>query len=338
MMGLQSGSENLHSDLGWLSARLPQTLEYRGEFGAELLLFLPFVTWLSQAGLLSGRRIVTYQGMRCFYDDLACLEYVERPGVRIARQAANRLDCLPAKDEHVLGRSGPCPFHIYPDLRRKFGRLPFLSSVTGDRRPLLIVHNKYNNEWNSGPINFFNPFILEEIFQKLKSQFNIVYIRHGARQASGSYSEDVDRQLNLEDHIPLGRHPEIKNFDDLFAEHQANGGTDDFNLFKNKLYSRCYHFLSVQGGGAHHFAYFSGSLMVIMHKRGHEKRFAYSRGYYSFLANPAPIRAICANEAELTSALDLFLDSPVAAGRVHLGAQAQRILPPFLPRASVKPQ
>lgn len=334
-MGLPSGSQPMRTEPGWLSADLPQTLEYRGEFGAELVLFLPFMTWLSQAGLLSGRRIVTYPGMRCFYDELQCQEYVERPGIRIARQASNRLGCLPEKDEHVLGRQGPCPFHVYPDLRRKFARLPLHSSLTADRRPLLIVHNKYNNEWKQGPINFFDAATLDAMFARLKASFNIVYIRHGARPSSASYSEDVDQQLRLDDHVALAKHPEVRHFEDLFAEHVSNGGQDDVNTFKNKLYSRCFHFLSVQGGGAHHFAYFSGSLMLIMHKKGHETRFAYSRGYYGFLANPAPIRAICRTEDEVIASLDLMLDSQIMGGRVHLGGEARRILPPLLPRATL---
>ena len=42
-------------------------IEYTGEYGAELTTFLPFAFWLKTQGLLSGRRVVTYRGMRPYY-------------------------------------------------------------------------------------------------------------------------------------------------------------------------------------------------------------------------------------------------------------------------------
>ncbi|WPB84743.1 hypothetical protein [Sediminicoccus rosea] len=328
----QGGSSNKVLDY---VASIPDTLEYKGEFGAELILFLPFVNWLSRTGLLGSRRIITYRGMKCFYDDLKALEVVEQSGVRVARQPKNRLPCLPAKDEHTLGRFGPCAFHIYPDLRRKFAALPLQSRVAASDRPLLVIHNKFNSEWNSGPINFIDPATLETIFSTLKHQFQIIYIRHGAGQRNVAYSQDVDGQMDLGDLEVLERHHEVLSFDALFAEHVAGGGQDDINTFKNKIYSRCFYFLSVQGGGCHHIAYFRGSLMVILHKRGHESKYAYSEGYYNFLANPAPIRAICADSDELMRAAALFTESCVIGDRVHLSDKARQIIRPFLPKVNM---
>jgi hypothetical protein len=91
----------------------------------------------------------------------------------------------------------------------------------------------------------------------------------------------------------------------------------------------------VQGGGCHHIAYFRGSLMVILHKRGHESKYAYSEGYYNFLANPAPIRAICADSDELMRAAALFTESCVIGDRVHLSDKARQIIRPFLPKVNM---
>src|ERR1044072_1308639 len=57
-------------------------IEYTGEFGAEVATFIPFVAWLKAEGLLSGRRVLTYPGMRPYYFFLEDREYSEKPGPR----------------------------------------------------------------------------------------------------------------------------------------------------------------------------------------------------------------------------------------------------------------
>ena len=44
-----------------LPSLLPEELEFIGEFNTELVCFLPTIYWLSQAGLLHGRRVVLYR-------------------------------------------------------------------------------------------------------------------------------------------------------------------------------------------------------------------------------------------------------------------------------------
>jgi hypothetical protein len=65
----------------WLDS-LPDLLDYTGEFGPELVLFVPFCRWLSNVGLMKKRQIRTYLGMHCFYDDLACLEIIDKNELR----------------------------------------------------------------------------------------------------------------------------------------------------------------------------------------------------------------------------------------------------------------
>ena len=65
-------------------ARLRETGEiaYTGEFGAEITTFIPFVFWLKTRGMLSGRRVLTYAGMRPYYYFLDDAEYSEKPDAR----------------------------------------------------------------------------------------------------------------------------------------------------------------------------------------------------------------------------------------------------------------
>jgi predicted O-methyltransferase YrrM len=292
---------------------LPETLEYTGEFGPELILFLPFCEWLSRAGLLKGRRVKTYQGMRCFYDHLDCLEIVEKPEPRKYITPDKRLAVLPVKNEHSYGR--PSRFHYFPDLRSKFLAKPMLPDLaTEGKRPLLVVHNKYNPEWDGPPINFIDPPTLDRVFSKLKRHFTIVYIRHTRHRTdlTDGYSHDHNTKRpadGLDDLSVLKRHPDVIDFEDLYAKHKALGGQQDLNTFKNVLYSRCFRFISTQGGGAHHIATFSGAVLVILHKRGKETNLAYTRGCYKFLSSPAPVLTISADSEQLLHALPTFLES-----------------------------
>lgn len=310
-------------------AQLPEVLEYRGEFGAELVLFLPFCAWLSKAGLLKGRKIKTYKGMGCFYDDLECDGVIEKTGSRHPLPPEKRPVWLPVKDEHQFDRKGQSPFHLYPDLRAGFGRQAL--KVAFDSRPLLIIHNKHNIEWAEGVFNFIPLDTLDALFRLYKKAFNVVYIRHGMKGLDPSFSHDMSADAHFDDAALLARHPEVHGFDELYASHIAAGGEPDLNRFKNILYSRCHRFMTVQGGGAHHIAMFSGAVLIVLHQRGREVEWAYGPGYYGFMAQPAPVRLICRDPDELLLASTVLVGSEQAGGRILLGADKAALLKRFHP-------
>ncbi len=74
-----------------LTAELPETLEFTGEFGAEVNSFVPFIHWLSQAGLMRGRRIPHLRG-----DGRVLFFPRSRPDRGKIRAAALRLAGRPA--------------------------------------------------------------------------------------------------------------------------------------------------------------------------------------------------------------------------------------------------
>ncbi|MBE9605644.1 hypothetical protein IAI18_12290 [Acetobacteraceae bacterium H6797] len=275
---------------------LPELLEYRGEFGAELVLFLPFVTWLSERGLLRDRRIATYRGMNCYYDDLDCKKVIYRDKGRRVIAPVRRefwMPWLPVIREHRYEGPLPHPWHRYPDLRRKFAARPLSDTLGLEGKPLLILHNKYNVEWDRWPMNFLTVEQLRMIFDTLGPLYRIVYVRHGMSPLPEGFSRDAIAIQPLEDRALLERYPEVLEFDALFEKNRSATGLDDMNDFKNRLYARSWNFISVQGGGAHHCAMFSGSRLTVLHMRGSETQMAYSRGYYRFMADPAPRLTVC---------------------------------------------
>jgi len=320
------GRRATHGIASISAGSLPDVLEYTGEFGPELVLFLPFCRWLSSAGLLKERRIRTYRGMRCFYDDLDCLEILEKDQQRRYVPPQERPAWLPVKNEHTFDTFCRPAVHLYPDLRAKFCGLPLTPEIGAVDRPLLIIHNKHTIEWSAGPVNQIPLAVLDGVFGTLKRKFTVVYIRHGIGPTDPGYSDDDQSQRTFQDRALLDSHPEVFCFDDLYAAHRAGGGTQDLNTYKNVLFSRCHHFITSQGGGAHHIALFSGSLLVIMHRRGFEESWAYGPGYYGFMAAVPPIRAICRTDDDLVRALPLFIDTTMAEDRVVLAPGNERLL------------
>lgn len=306
---------------------LPSTLEFVGEFGSELVLFLPFLTWLSREGLLRNRRIVTYRGMRCFYEDLDCAELIEKRGRRRYVPPQDRPYWLPVKNEHDFDTCQPSPRHLCPDLRARFRAMKLGVEIGSPTRPLLIIHNKYTNEWGERPINHIPITTLDMIFSVLKHEFTIVYIRHGMTPLDADFNQDHNEALpGFDDLGLLRRHPDVLGFDELFAEHRALTGDNDLNRFKMMLLARCHRFISCQGGGAHQIALLNGSLFVVLHRRGREEHWAYFPGYYSFLAPVPPLLSVCRNDDELTGALPLFTGSFIANDRCLPAAGAAPIL------------
>ncbi len=298
---------------------LPEVLDYTGEFGAELVLFMPFCQWLSRRKLLAQRTIRTYAGMRCFYDNLKCREIIEKTDDRIFVPPDRRPEWMPIRDEHSLSLKESRQCLLYPDLRSRFSSYPLPAVITNSTKPLLIIHNKYNIEWDSKPINYIPLPVLEMLFATLNSLYTIIYIRHGVDSGPG-YSKDHNTALPWQDNEVLCRNPEILSFSDLYRVNLAttDGHRYDLNTFKNAIYSRCYRFITSQGGGAHHIALFSGSLLAILHRQGRELEQAYFSGYYSFMTTPPPTRLICTHDEDLDTLVPILRNSYIRRGKIYL--------------------
>jgi hypothetical protein len=278
---------------------LPMTLEWTGEFGSELVLFAPFCRWLSTNGLLEDKTICTYKGMRCFYEDMNCKGVLEKTERRYFVPPAKRPFWLPVNDEHTFGNNGRSAFLLFDDMRRRFsGRELRVLQLAGGK-PILIIHNKYNEEWKGEPVNFISLTCLDRLFEILKHKFMVIYIRHSADEITWGFSPDANTMKEFNDHKILLDHPEVREFRSLYLMEKAIYSDLDLNTFKNMLYSRSYYFITTQGGGAHHIAMFSDSKVLVLHRRGKEVHWAYSEGYYKFMAPTPPALVVCHSEDRL---------------------------------------
>lgn len=323
------------SDAAPGSADLPDVLEYTGEFGPELVLFLPFIRHLCATDAIGARTVRTYAGMAPFYEGLPIAVFEEKTAQRHWVPNPDRPAWLPRRSEHDFDGLGPSDELSFPDPRRQFAHVPMPGAL--DRaiasKPLVVIHNKVTDEWGQGPVNRIGLGTLRRILPKLMTRFTVVYIRHGASKPPQGYSEDHNTFLAFRDMELLARFPGVFVFDDLYK-----GQTEvaNVNAFKAGLYARCFRFITVQGGGAHQIAQYSGSVMVILHRLGDEMRFAYAHGCYTFMTSPAPLLLTCAYESELKAAVGALLRSNLRDGRISLDSAdadlARRLSPETIER------
>ena len=297
------------------SADLPRVLGFEGEFGAEVNSFVPFIHWLHRAGLMRGRRIETYAGMRPFYFFLHPDQIEERRQTRRFVHPERRPAWMPTRDDHASVRNA---FEWFPDYRAHYQGGLFRSG-----RELLVVHNKFTPEWGQPPMNFLPLDLLAEIFDALSERFQIVYLRPGLRATPPGYSRDHQRDLAYGDLELLGRSPSVEVFDDIA---EALSGAMPYNEAKLRLYAEARFHITVQGGNAHLLSLFSGGLTAIYHRAGQELRHSYASGHFSYAATPPPCWLICQNRGQLARCIPLLRDAEMVDGCPHVAARHHGLL------------
>jgi hypothetical protein len=211
---------------------VPMQLESVGEFGSELILFLPFCRWLSANGFLRERRLLIYRGMRCLYDKLDCNSISEKKNRRRYVPPERRPRWLPILNEHDFDGKGTSPFLIFDDLRSSFcARRLFIDKFLR-QKDVLIIHNKYNKEWGEQPVNFIPLSCLDEIFTILKDKFHIIYIRHTSAEMKWGFSSDCNVERHLDDASVLAMHPEVLDFRILYMMECNYNKAIDINTLK----------------------------------------------------------------------------------------------------------
>lgn len=288
------------------SPQLPAELEYTGEFGTEIACFLPTVYWLFRTGGLEGRRVCTYEGMRAFYYFLPDDQYREKTGPRTYVRAGLRPRYLANRSEHSARQH---PREAWPDYRQRY-------AATAPRfsRPLLIVHNKYADEWQLGPINYIPCELLDVIFERFKRHYQIVYLRQGLRAGPvRGFSADQSRPRVFGDREVLDRHPQVRVFDDLLDQ---AGADKSYNELKLELYAKARFFISSQGGNCALAALFGGSTLLVMHRLGRELRHAYSQGFFRYAAEPRVQLLVARNDEQMRKAVDRLSANCRRFGRV----------------------
>ncbi len=227
-----------------------KVIDFGGEFEHELRYILPFAYWHHLNGTLQETISCLHTKPFYFFSN----NHLERYEKRIWQAGYNSYE--------IPNMTHSATFDF-----SKWIRVPLNAHYQNDtfvyEKPLLVIANKYNIEWDKPPINFLDIPALDHIISTYKSDYQIVYNRPLANQIVGDNSDILD----LHEHDWLRKHhPDVLQMNDLYDRHRQS--VSNFNHLQLLVYANCGRFISMHGGTASLASYFGGINIILSHPGG----------------------------------------------------------------------
>lgn len=237
----------------YLTKKKYKTIVYNGEFGQELLFVLPFAYWHYQNGTLKKTVSTKYTKELYFFSP----EHEERFDTRTTEGNYNfETPRILYSHDYNMSKWSPVPF-----------KTTYQNDVYVFNKPILVIANRYNTEWDGPPVSFFSIPLLDSMFKRLKQKYTIIYNRPRPQNITMDNSDIHD--LDEYDWIRQ-EHPEVVMMEDLYKENK--GGARNYNHLQLMVYANAERFISVHGGTATLASYFGG-INLILSKKGLEHHF-----------------------------------------------------------------
>ncbi len=231
-----------------------KTIEFYGEFDQELRYVLPFAYWHYLNGTLK-KTISSRYTMELYYFSE---NHEEKQGERSWEGSVGNFEIPNMKHSLIFSYN-------------KFARVPLKDYYKNNlflyARPILIIANKYNFEWDNSPINYIDKNVLGKIFENYKDKYQIIYNRPLATQIVSDNSMILD--LNEFEWI-RNNYWDVLLMNDLYERNKKV--VNNYNHLQLMVYANCNHFISVHGGTAALASYFGG-INIILSKSGVEHYF-----------------------------------------------------------------
>lgn len=260
---------------------------YQGEFQQELTFVLPFAYWHYLNGTLE--KTISCKGTKEIY--FFSTNHEERFGKRDWQH-------------NVADFEIPNMTHTNSFSSKKWAKVPlkqhYKNRVFVYEKPILIIANKYNIEWEASPVNFFDIPLLEKIFESYKNKYQIIYNRPTSTNIVSDNSEILD--LNEFQWI-TEKYPDILIMSDLYKKHSCV--VNNYNHLQLMVYANANHFVSVHGGTAALASYFGGN-NIILSKSGLEHYFNEFETIFPALSNARILHA--KTEGEVLEMLSKYYD------------------------------
>lgn len=221
-------------------------ISYHGEFDQELRYVIPFAYWHYLNGTLL--KTIGAQNTRDFYFFSA--NHEERFEKRVWTESYAHYDV-------------PNMTHSNSYSFRKWAQVPYKAHYRNDvfvyDKPLLVIANKYNIEWDQPPINFLDIPTLDQIIKTYGSKYQIIYNRPLPTQIV----QDNSETLQLNEHAWLREnHPGVILMDDLYKQYQPSV-VRNYNHLQLMVYANSNHFISMHGGTAALASCFGGTNIIL---------------------------------------------------------------------------
>jgi len=221
-----------------------KVISYQGEFQQELCFVLPFAYWHYLNGTLQ-KTISSKNTKELYFFSEDHEEIYEK---RVWQFNHSNFEF-------------PNMTHCVSFNYSKWAQVPlkkvFSNSIFSFEKPILIIANKYNIEWDNRPLNFIDKLTLEEIIKTYREKYQIIYNRPLVTEIISDNSEILD--LDEFDWL-REKYPEVLLMQDLFVRHRL--AVNNYNHLQLLVYANCGHFISVHGGAAALSSYFGGTNII----------------------------------------------------------------------------
>ena len=228
-------------------------ITFSGEFAPELQFVLPFAYWHYKNGTLKSTHSSIYTKELYFFSKDHHEVFEKRTNEGNYNFEVPRI--LYSQD-YDMKKWLPVPL-----------KQEYQNDVYKFDKPILIIANRYNMEWDGPPISFYDIPMLEFMISRLKKDFTIIYNRPRPENITIDNSDTYD--LNEFEWLER-EHPEVVLMENLYKENKA--GANNFNHLQLMVYANASHFISVHGGTATLASYFGG-INLIVSKQGPEHHF-----------------------------------------------------------------
>ncbi len=231
-----------------------KVIEFYGEFDQELRYVLPFAYWHYLNGTLNKTISSLYTSEFYYFSK----SHEEKEGERSWDASEGSFEIPNMKHSFVFSY-------------KKFTRVPLKNEYKNNLflydKPILVIANKYNIEWDGPPVNYIENNLLIEIIENCKDKYQIIYNRPLAAQIVSDSSTILDLH---EFELIREKYPDVLLMNDLYSTYKEE--VNNFNHLQLMVYANCNKFISVHGGTAALASYFGGT-NIIFSKIGLEHYF-----------------------------------------------------------------
>ncbi len=238
-------------------------ISFNGEFAPELQFALPFAYWHFKNGTLKSTCSSKFTKELYFFSN----NHQEQFDIRTNDGNYNyEIPRILYSHNYNMRKWKPIPLkEIYANEVYKF------------EKPVLIIANRYNMEWDGPPISYYSKEVISFIISNLSRKYTIIYNRPRPKNITMDNSDiyELDEYDWLKEN-----YPDITLMEDLFETNA--GAASNFNHLQMMVYSNADRFVSIHGGTATLASYFGGTNLILS-KKGPEHHFScYEKLYPKF--------------------------------------------------------
>jgi len=233
-----------------------RNINFNGEFGYELIGVIPYAYYLHLNNLLD--RTISCKETKCLY--YFSKNHEEKYNIRVSGDLSN----FPMKNIHEekLNKSQWVP----PPYKEVYKNDIFIYN-----KPICVISNKYNFEWNQDPINFLRVDIVISIIEKLKDKYQIIYNR------PEKIIKDDMEFLTFNDKDEIRKIKDVILIEDLLENYKYN-----INELQMMIFANTEKFISVQGGNSILSSYFGGENHIYAVRGGELQCNSFNNWYHEF--------------------------------------------------------